>query len=439
MFTRTRSNSTSSLPAKLITEERISDKPNSEQSNQTMIEPRPESSPLEIINNKVDWQRDQIPTKRNKRKETSPIQNDTNKKLKNTSVFAVPTQNSFEILNEDTSEDNKKEEKEYIPKPEPIFVTGVLNITSLKEVLNEIVDNSSYTMTTLKSGHIIKIMPKDIQVYKTIREKFIANNISHYTYQLKCERAYRVVVRGLHASEDTAQIAKELSNIGHEVRQVVNVRHRATKEPLPTFYVDLEPKSNNKDIFKVKYLNNMKITIEAPYKKKEILQCKRCQRFGHSKNQCYRPFRCVKCGKDHPTSSCTKKPDTEATCANCEEKHPASYKGCSIYKQYKERILKSAPKPKVNPPSQNVTSTYMQPTLYNRYPRVPNLNKTYAEATKAKLTDTHFEKTTDLNDIMKLMETMLDKQQKTIMTMVETMVDKMMDRMVQLVSSLVKK
>lgn len=36
----------------------------------------------------------------------------------------------------------------------------------------------------------------------------------------------------------------------------------------------------------------MKVTFEVPYKKKEILKCKRCQGFGHSKNQCFRlrPF-----------------------------------------------------------------------------------------------------------------------------------------------------
>lgn len=103
---------------------------------------------------------------------------------------------------------------------------------------------------------------------------FNTNNISHYTYQLKSERAYRVVLRGLHASQNTTEISKELYEIGHEVRQIVNIRHRATKEPLPIFYVDLEPKPNNKAIFDVKYLNNMKVTFEAPYKKRKSFSAK---------------------------------------------------------------------------------------------------------------------------------------------------------------------
>lgn len=88
-------------------------------------------------------------------------------------------------------------------------------------------------MTVLRSGHIIKLMPNDIHIYKTIREQFMTNNVAHYTYQLKCERAYRVVLRGLHSTEDTSLIKQELKEQGHEVRQIVNVLHRTTKEALP--------------------------------------------------------------------------------------------------------------------------------------------------------------------------------------------------------------
>ncbi|CAF4927366.1 unnamed protein product [Pieris macdunnoughi] len=272
------------------------------------------------------------------------------------------------------------------------------------------------------------------------RENFIANNISHYTYQLKSERAYRIVLRGLHASENTTEISKELYEIGHEVRQIVNIRHRVTKEPLPVFYVKLEPKPNNKAIFDVKYFNNMKITFEAPYKKKEIIQCKRCQRFGHSKNQCFRPYRRVKCGSAHPTTTCKKKPDTEATCANCDEKHPASYKGCKVYKRYRERILKLDPKSKEKPMPNNKETKNPDPRLGTKTNRTDNqsLTKTYSEATKTKEQDTQQDTKNDLGDFSDLMDIMFEKLQHSMVTMTEKLMDKMMDRMVQLVSSLVK-
>lgn len=282
----------------------------------------------------------------------------------------------------------------------------------------------------MRSGHIIKLMPSDICTYKAIRANFIANNISHYTYQLKSERAYRVVLRGLHSTEDTSLLKEELKEQGHDIRNIVNVLHRTSKKPLPLFFVDLEPKNNNKDIFKIRYLGQMKVTFEPPYKKKEILQCKRCQRFGHCKNQCLRPHRCVKCGDDHATSVCIKTPDTDATCANCQEKHPANYKGCAKYKQYKERILKvkstikETPKVYENEKDNKTNDS----TRQNHYAQ----KRTYADATKDQMRgklSTHPENTTDRLELMfaKFEDIMIN------------MMDKMMDRMIQLVTSLVTK
>lgn len=419
MFIRNRSNS---LPSVAAT--KTSDKQN-------------QNNELELKNNEKNpsntWQNDEVPLKRQKRKETSPICSENTKKLKNTPMFAVSTHNKFDILNSEETEDPVSV-KEYTPKPEPIFVTGVMDVTALKSTLNEIVDNKSYQMTTLRSGHIIKLMPNDIQTYKAIREQFITNNISHYTYKLKCERAYRVVLRGLHSTEDTAQIKQELKEQGHEVRQIVNVLHRSTKEALPIFFVDLEPNQNNKEIFNLRYLSQMRVKFEAPYKKKEIMQCKRCQRFGHTKNQCFRPFRCVKCGSDHPTSSCTKTPETDATCANCQEKHPASYKGCSKYKQYKERILKTKPTNKENQPTLNtkeikiLDQTVKQNLRQNSYTE----KRSYSDATKYQPLTGGIPNPEDGSDRLELM---FAKFQQVMITMM----DKMMDRMIQLISSLIIK
>jgi hypothetical protein len=63
----------------------------------------------------------------------------------------------------------------------------------------------------------------------------------HHTYQIKQDRAYRVDKRDLHHSVSINEIKNELNEKGHPVRNIINVKHRATKEPLPPFFVDLEP------------------------------------------------------------------------------------------------------------------------------------------------------------------------------------------------------
>jgi hypothetical protein len=57
-----------------------------------------------------------------------------------------------------------------------------------------------------------------------------------------------VVIRNLHPSITTETIREEIAKHGHTVRNVTDIRHRVTKEPLPMHFVDIEPKENNKTI-----------------------------------------------------------------------------------------------------------------------------------------------------------------------------------------------
>jgi hypothetical protein len=78
-----------------------------------------------------------------------------------------------------------------------------------------------------------------------VRE-FKAQQIYHHTYQLKEERAFRIVIRYLHHSTNIEDIKQELAELGHRVRNIINILHKSTKEPLNLFFVDLEPAPNKK-------------------------------------------------------------------------------------------------------------------------------------------------------------------------------------------------
>jgi len=98
------------------------------------------------------------------------------------------------------------------------------------------------------------------------------------------------------------------------------------------FFVDLDPAENNKEIYKITALQNKIVQIEHPRaKKNNIVQCMRCQQYGHTKSYCKRPFLCVKCGGHHNSKECKKSKDTPATCALCAGNHPANYRGCEHY------------------------------------------------------------------------------------------------------------
>lgn len=94
------------------------------------------------------------------------------------------------------------------------------------------------------------------------------------------------------------------------------------------------------DIYKIKNLLNAIVNFEQPYKKRDIVQCIRCQTYGHNTNYCFRGPRCVKCAEKHLTSECTRKQKfEEVKCCKCGANHPASYKGCEVRKQLQQRLF----------------------------------------------------------------------------------------------------
>jgi hypothetical protein len=125
----------------------------------------------------------------------------------------------------------------------------------------------------------------------------------------------------------------------------------------------------------------MRISVEAPWKKTTIVQCTRCQSYGHNKTYCAQSPVCVKCGGDHATTVCTKDPTAPATCALCGGAHPANYKGCDVYRRLQtargapDRSLASL----AHPPSPSIPLTYttslpcrpLSPLCNNLHPLPP--------------------------------------------------------------------
>ena len=95
-------------------------------------------------------------------------------------------------------------------------------------------------------------------------------NAGYHTYQLKTDKTYKIEIRGLHSKTNTDNISEELGKIGHQVRSISNITKYDTKQRLPLFLIQLEPKNNNKDIYENKKLLNTIVTVEPPRHKKDI-------------------------------------------------------------------------------------------------------------------------------------------------------------------------
>ena len=252
------------------------------------------------------------------------------------------------------------------PPPPPIFINDVIDIQTMTKSLGRDISKENYNLKI--TNNQVKILPTNPEAYRKLTKTLRALNANFHTYQLKEERPFRVVLRNIHHSADIDELKIELSKLDHEVTNVSNIRHRVTKDPLSLFFIDLKQKPNNKEIYNISRLMNVIVKFEPPQIKKEIVQCKRCQRYGHTQKYCNHTFRCVKCAGTHPTDQCSKSPETSAKCIHCQGDHPANYKGCSAYK-----TLYSNKYPKLR--AKEVTYQTPSPPKFTITP-IPSTNQT---------------------------------------------------------------
>lgn len=271
-------------------------------------------------------------TVRNKRKISPNAKVPVHKQQKITNYWlgspAIASSNRFAELEK---EDDPIREEIIIPKPPPIMLRGVNNIAPLIEQLNIVAKDGYQTKTT---GDRVTIHTRSKEEYAKIIQVLKDKDTMFHSYPFKDARAFRVVLKNVHHTIDTNAIKTALKDIGHDVRNIHNILNRRNKIPLPMFFVDLEPKENNQEIYQVQLLCNMRLKFEPPRPKREIPQCIKCQRYGHTKNYCHHQARCVKCAKFHETATCDRKnEDLDVLCVLCSGNHPANYKGCEIYKE----------------------------------------------------------------------------------------------------------
>jgi hypothetical protein len=117
----------------------------------------------------------------------------------------IQTSNRFESLSEPpcvksqngtptnlkTPDTSKRE-----PKP-PICIYGVNNLKAMLDNLTMVTENKTYIVKALPNN-TMKIMPNTPETCRKLIQHVTDEKIIHHTYQIKEERAYRIVIRDLH-------------------------------------------------------------------------------------------------------------------------------------------------------------------------------------------------------------------------------------------------
>lgn len=340
----------------------------------------------------------------------------------------ISQQNRYSVLagtGNDENNDSTLKKQNQIPKPPPIFVHGVTDYVKMVKAIQGIAEIEQYQTKTM-ANNVVKINTTTPETYRKLVKYMKDSNIIHHTYQMKEEKAYRVVIRNLHPTTPIADIKEALLKFGHKTRIATNITHRVSKQPLPMFYVDLEPSENNKEVYNLRAINNQIIKVEPPRRNHSIVQCTRCQQYNHTKTYCNLPYKCVKCGESHDTKSCNKARDVPARCALCGGDHPANYRGCAVHKELQNKMKQST-----QPPyrKRQISQTQQQGTQNTNTLQQQN-NRTYSQATKQENSNVQQNGDITLNNFLdefKNMFRQLLQQNNMILQMLTTVINKLVN------------
>ena len=77
--------------------------------------------------------------------------------------------------------------------------------------------NVDTLLTKLLTNNVVKVTVETPDEFRNLVKKLRENDIKFYTYQLKTERPFKVVIRNLHSLTDVEEIKTALKAIGHDV------------------------------------------------------------------------------------------------------------------------------------------------------------------------------------------------------------------------------
>lgn len=260
-------------------------------------------------------------------------------------------------------------------KPPPIVLYGIQDVKELTKLMESVCNKNQFTLKILNK-RLLHVLAATTDDYKKIITIIRENGLIGYTFTPKDKKSYRIVIKNLHHSTPHQAIIDAIEATGNQVTgEIINARYGPEKKPSSTFFVNLEQGNDNPIVKSITHIYNQRVKIEDPRKSKTIVQCQRCQEYGHSKNNCMRPFRCVKCGENHKTSECAKKDrSTPAKCALCSLDHPANYKGCQVYRELLARRLNN------HNGNQKGYPNYKQPAFSHRKPIINAASISHAPA-----------------------------------------------------------
>lgn len=273
-----------------------------------------------------------------------------------------PSNNRYGSLNRETTEhelinsnNNQNEHmngsgNQNVKKIPPITVENA-SVSQAKDLVSRIPFIKSLPEYKVLNNKV-KLFTKNVADFEKIVKYMSDNKIDGFTHPL--EQKSKFCIFGLDKVD--------LDELKNELKKLLNV------SPATVFSLPLKQKKyNDQYIYVVHFMKSEGITINklklikglfniivrwdhyVPFKQRDLntpkppTQCSNCQSFEHGSQFCFRPAKCIRCGKNHKSSDCpfllSKDADgavikkdrideSNIRCANCGGKHTANFRDC---------------------------------------------------------------------------------------------------------------
>ncbi|GFU65190.1 nucleic-acid-binding protein from transposon X-element [Trichonephila clavipes] len=153
------------------------------------------------------------------------------------------------------------------------------------------------------AGKYVKLYTDTLPQHDTLKELLEVLKYPFYTFTPKHERPIKVVIKGLPRTTKTAEIHSDLLDLGYTLNKVTQLTGNITKQLLPVFTISLPRNTFNENIFHLKTLGYLSITVEG-FESRGVIQCFQCNQFNHTAEHCHLTPKCLKCGEKHQTRDC---------------------------------------------------------------------------------------------------------------------------------------